>query len=348
MNSGTFRGPQLGRVINPSSSSSDRSQMLTSKLVEMLSSSELARWFASRAPVGQGMSRRFVPGESVDSAIAASQTANAGGLKATLNYLGEFVEEEVGAKAAADTYVEILNQIVELGIDANISVKPSQLGQTSEGTRYRSHFLRVIQSAEKAGIFVRLDMESSNLVGSTLDMFDTLWSAGSTGVGIVLQASLHRTPDDLRKLIDGGVRIRLCKGAYQEPAGVAIQDVDAIRVRFLELTDQLLEEGVYPAFATHDRALIDAVRERAAAKRIDPLNYEFQMLYGIRRDLQEWLLAKGHNVRVYIPFGEMWYPYLMRRLAERPQNLRLIAKSVLQDSFLGRWFTRPDRSDRAS
>jgi proline dehydrogenase len=205
---------------------------------------------------------------------------------------------------------------------------------------------RVLEKARSTDTFIRFDMESSDYVERTLDAFENLWEQGWRNIGVVLQAYLKRTAGDVRRMIELGARVRLCKGAYAEPASIAYQEMDRIRVNFIELMQALLTEGNYPAIASHDELLIGATREFALSHGIAPERFEFQMLYGVRRDLQEELLKEGFNVRVYVPFGEQWYPYLMRRLAERPENLLFMARSVIRESPLGFFARRKNGKEK--
>jgi proline dehydrogenase len=300
-----------------------------------LSDSPGARKVLTGTPLTRSMSRRFVPGETVDDVLRAAAEANELGLKVTANYLGEAVRSEEQARAAADTYLEILDRVAEQALDANVSLKFTQMGQDIDEGFLRENLGRVLERAKATDTFIRFDMEGSAYTQRTLDAFEELWEQGWRQIGVVLQAYLKRTAGDVRRMIDLGVRVRICKGAYAEPADIAYQDSDRVRESFIEVIRWLMSDGVYPAIATHDEAVIRASREHADRDGIDPSRFEFQMLYGVRRDLQQELLDAGYNVRVYIPFGEKWYPYLMRRLAERPDNLLFMMGSVVRESPLG-------------
>jgi proline dehydrogenase len=226
-------------------------------------------------------------------------------------------------------------------IDGNISIKPSQLGLDIEEQLCRDNVERILQRARELGnsedeIFVRLDMESSEYTERTVALLEALWNAGYRNVGTVLQSALRRTPEDVQRLIRLGARVRLVKGAYAEPPTEAFPEKKTVDLRFVEEMQVLLEEGTYPAIATHDEAMINATRRWAFETGIGKDQFEFQMLYGVRRDLQARLREEGYHVRVYIPFGESWYPYLMRRLAERPANVMFMAGSVIKESPLRR------------
>jgi proline dehydrogenase len=300
-----------------------------------LSNSDQARKVLTGTPVTRALSRRFVPGETVDDVIEATREANAKGLAVTANYLGEAVRSEADAVAAADQYIALLQRIREESLEANASLKFTQMGQDISEPFLARNLGRVLETAREGKIFLRFDMESSAYTERTLGAFEALWTEGWRDIGVVLQAYLKRTPGDVRRMIELGARVRLCKGAYAEPASVAFQDPLRIREAFLESMRWLMAEGVFPGLATHDDILIDAAREFASREGISKDRFEFQMLYGVRRALQEELVAEGYRVRVYVPYGEKWYPYLMRRMAERPENLFLVAGSVVRESPLG-------------
>lgn len=296
----------------------------------MLSESSLARSFVTHAPLASAAARRFVAGETIPDAMHAAHELNARGLKVTMDYLGESVSDRAEATAAADTYLEIIDAIDDHAIDGNVSLKLTQMGQDIDEEFLRSNVGRVLDRARAVDMFVRFDMEGSDYTQRTLDFFERVWSDGYTNCGIVLQSMLRRTEDDTRRANALGARVRLCKGAYMEPPSVAYQDkadVDASYVRCMKL---LLDHGTYPGIATHDEAMIRATLDHAAAQGIGPDRFEFQMLYGVRRDLQEQLVRDGWRVRTYVGFGRAWYPYFMRRLAERPANVAFIAKQLFR------------------
>lgn len=302
-----------------------------------LSESRAAQRLVVGTPVSRHLAQRFVAGETLDEALQAAQQCNGRELKVSLDYLGEAVHNREEAEAAADTAIRTLERIAEAGIDGNISIKPSQLGMDIDLDFCRANVERVLTRARELGngdgeIFVRLDMESSDYTERTVALTESLWSNGYRNVGTVLQSYLKRTPKDLDRLIGLGMRIRLVKGAYNEPEEVAFPDKAEVDRMFAEETKTLLHGANYPAIATHDEALINLTRRYAFEHGIPRESFEFQMLYGIRRDLQQRLQEDGYNVRVYIPFGESWYPYLMRRMAERPANLFFIASNVLRES----------------
>jgi proline dehydrogenase len=301
--------------------------------IRMLGGSRTARLVVTRTPL-RGMSRRFVPGETVDDLLRAVRQAYAAGLRTTSNYLGEHVEDEAQALRAADVYASVLHRLAAERIEPNVSVKLTQLGQDISDRVLEAALARVLEGARAAGGFVRFDMEASTHTTRTLETATRLHATGWTNLGVVLQASLRRTPDDVARMNELGIRVRLCKGAYLEPERVAYQDKADVDRAFAELSRRLLSAGTYPAIATHDERMIDNALEFAGRERIRPEAFEFQMLYGVRRDLQRRLAADGWRVRVYVPFGEQWYPYLMRRLAERPANVLFLAGSVVRESPL--------------
>ncbi|TVP77938.1 MAG: proline dehydrogenase [Gemmatimonadales bacterium] len=310
-----------------------------------LSESGGARKVLTGTPVTRSMSRRFVAGETVKDAVATAEEANGLGLRMTANYLGEAVTSEAEARQAADIYIELINAFADRELTASCSLKFTQMGQDISEEFLSENVTRVLEVARDRNVFLRFDMEGSAYTQRTLDSFEKLWDQGWRDIGVVLQAYLKRTAGDVRRMIDLGASVRLCKGAYQEDAEVAYQDPARIRENFIELMEWLLAEGNYPGIATHDEAIIDAARRFVEREGVDRERFEFQMLYGVRRDLQRELLAEGYRMLVYVPFGEQWYPYLMRRLAERPDNVLFMMGSVVKESPLG--FMWPDRrSDR--
>jgi proline dehydrogenase len=274
-----------------------------------LSRSEAARAFVTHVPPARAMARRFVAGETRDEALAAVRRLEAEGIAATVDYLGESVDEAGQAEAYAAEYVALAERV------ENVSLKLTALGLDVDEALCKQLLGRI---ADRAG-FVRIDMESSTYSERTLRIHREL---DRPNVGVVLQAYLYRTARDVEEMIRRGVRVRLCKGAYDEPPSVAYPEKVDVDRNYLALAERLLEAGVYPAFATHDEAII---RQLLATRRRD---FEFQMLYGIRRDLQRGLVRDGYNVRVYVPYGTHWYPYFMRRLAERPANLTFLVRSL--------------------
>ena len=307
--------------------------MLRNSLIA-LGQSGTAKTLVTRTPL-RGMARRFVPGETVEELVAAIQVANRAGLSATANYLGESVHDEPNARRAADVYMRLLDFIYDKQLKAGVSLKFTQLGQDISEAFLAKNLGRVLERARETGTFIRFDMEGSDYTQRTLDAFEHLWDHGWRDIGVVLQSYLKRSAGDVARMNALGARVRLCKGAYAEPPSVAYQTHEEVDGNFVELMKMLLDDGNHPGIATHDDAMIQATIDHAEARGIHPDRFEFQMLHGVRRDLQERLVREGWNVRVYVPFGEHWYPYLMRRLAERPANMLFLAGSVVQESPLG-------------
>jgi len=287
---------------------------------------------------GNGLARRFasrfVAGETVDSAVAALRDLNSAGISATLDLLGESVAHADEARRARVTYLEVLDRIRAAGAVANVSVKLTQMGLDVDEALCVANLRAIIARAKSYDSFVRLDMEQAGYTDKTLQLFkQTFHPEFGNAVGVVLQSYLRRTAGDVEEMIALGARVRLCKGAYKEPESVAFpakRDVDA---NYVALMERLLEHGSYPGIATHDERIIAHAKAFTRAKGIPPARYEFQMLYGVRRDLQQGLRREGYNLRVYVPFGAHWYPYLLRRLAERPANVLFIVGNVLKESL---------------
>jgi proline dehydrogenase len=279
-----------------------------------------------------GFARRFIAGESVEEAVAAVAPLSGRGLLLTLDYLGESVKSSAEADAATRDYLAILQAIVASGIERNISLKLTQLGLDVDRATCVDNLRRILDPASEHGFFVRIDMENSPYTDVTLQVFDTVWKLGFTNVGVVFQSYLIRTPADVRRVNEMGARIRLVKGAYKEPKTVAFQQKAEVDRAFVELMQLLLDEGTYPAIATHDPAMIDATKAYVAEKGYARDRFEFQMLYGIRRDLQAALTGEGYRMRIYVPFGAEWFPYFMRRLGERPANVAFVLKSLFRET----------------
>ena len=299
----------------------------------LLARSRALEALASRVGMARPTSfgRRFIAGETLDEAIAAARAIQAGGMNVTLDQLGESVTTISGADAATRIYLQTVDAIVLAGVERNISLKLSQLGLNIDRATCTDNLRRILEASRPHDFFVRIDMEESSTVPATLEVFQSVWDQGSRHVGLVLQSALYRSEEDARRLSDAGVRIRLVKGAYKEPKSVAYQKKADVDAAFVRIMDQLLRTGTYPALATHDPAIIDAARRMAAANRIGNDRYEFQMLYGIRRDLQAALVAEGFRLRLYVPFGTQWFPYFMRRLGERPANLAFVLRALIRD-----------------
>ena len=289
----------------------------------------LASKYGMRSP--DSFARRFIAGETVEEAVETSRRVQGEGLHITLDYLGESVRTAEEADAATRAYVRLLDVIVAAAIERNISLKLTQLGASIDRATCVDNLRRVLEPAGRLGFFVRIDMENSPWTQMTLDIFETLWQQEYRNVGVALQAALHRTDRDIQRMNELGARVRLVKGAYKEPETVAYQRKADVDAAFLRLMRMLLDEGTYPAIATHDPAMIDGTRAYATERVITKDRFEFQMLYGIRRDLQAKLSAEGHPVRLYIPFGREWFPYFMRRLGERPANLGFVMRGILRE-----------------
>jgi proline dehydrogenase len=289
----------------------------------------LASKYGMRQPTG--FARRFIAGETIDEAIAAARSIRASGMTLTLDYLGESVATIAEADAATRAYLAVVERMIGADIDRNISLKLTQLGLTIDRATCVDNLRRILEAAAPHDFFVRVDMENSPFTEATLEIFGTMWQQGYRNAGIVLQSYLPRSLDDARRLNRLGARVRLVKGAYKEPKAVAFQSKGEVDAAFVDIMKLLLVEGTYPAIATHDPVLIAATRAFATDRRIPASNYEFQMLYGVRRDLQAQLVADGYRVRVYVPFGREWFPYFMRRLGERPANVGFVIRGLLRD-----------------
>jgi proline dehydrogenase len=280
------------------------------------------------------LASRFVAGETLDSAVAAVRDLNARGIAASLDLLGESVSRADEARSSAATVVKTLERIAAEKLDCNVSVKLTQMGLDLDAGLCAANMRGILDRGRQLGISVRIDMEGSAYTQKTLDLFEqNLLPAYGDHVGIVIQAYLRRSTADIDRLIGLHARVRLCKGAYQEPATLAFPVKADVDRHYVALIEKLLERGHQPAVATHDPALIAHVRRFVEAKGIAADRFEFQMLYGIRRDLQEDLRRAGFRVRIYVPFGTQWYPYLMRRLAERPANVAFILGNVVKESL---------------
>lgn len=297
-----------------------------------LSRASWAQTFITRFPLARAMAMRFVAGESTAEAIAAIRALNAKGINVTMDFLGESVSTRAEAEQAAAEYVRALEQIAASGVRANVSLKLTQFGLDIDRDFCLENVRRVVAKAQAVGTFVRVDMECTPHTDLTLDIVADLRREFSN-VGTVLQAYLYRTEADLLALADAGVRVRLCKGAYQEPADKAYPEKADTDANYIKLSKLLLDRGgnapadptgrtpALAALATHDEKMIAAAKAYVAEKQIPREQFEFQMLYGVRSQLQEQLVREGYAVRAYVPYGTHWYPYFMRRLAERPANV---------------------------
>ena len=277
-----------------------------------------------------GFARRFIAGETLEDAIGAARRLTASGFHCTFNYLGESVTSSAAAGAAADAHAGVMRDVTDAGLPCQVSVKLTQLGLAADPAECGANLRHVLDAAGDQ-CFVRIDMEQSAWIDLTLDLFDHVWQAGYRNVGIVLQSYLYRTQSDLARVNALGAGVRLCKGAYMEDKTVAYPvkaDVDA---SFIRLMRTLVRNGTHPAFATHDPPMIDATRAYANERGLPAAAFEFQMLFGVRRDLQEALRDHGYRVRIYVPFGRHWFPYFMRRLGERPANVLFVLRSLFHE-----------------
>jgi proline dehydrogenase len=304
---------------------------LSKSFFHALARSKNLERFASRVGMAKPTSfaRRFIAGENADEAIEAARASQAQGMLLTMDQLGESITTLAEAETATTVYLALIEKILAAGIDRNISIKPTQLGLDIDMAVCVQNIRRILDLAKRHDFFVRIDMENSPYIQKTLDLFGTVWAEGFRNTGVVLQSAVFRSEEDARAVSKLGARVRLVKGAYKEPAAVAHQakaDVDAAFVRIMKI---LMTEGTYPAIATHDPKMIEATKAFATEQGIGPDKYEFQMLYGIRRDLQATLVADGYRMRLYVPFGKQWFPYFMRRLGERPANVGFVLKGIL-------------------
>jgi proline dehydrogenase len=302
--------------------------MLRSTLLKLSDSQGFAKWVTSNAATRR-MARRFVAGETLDEAIAAARKCNELGMLVSLDYLGENVSSATDAQRARDAYLEIFERIAKEKLYANVSCKLTQLGLDLSPEFCEGLVLSVVERAESYDNFLRVDMEGSIYTQRTVELVKRV-RARSPAVGTVIQAYLYRSERDIEDLLAYGCRIRLCKGAYKETPDVAFErkrDVDANFVRLMQI---LLPSGIYHGIATHDPHMIGETIRWAAAKQISKDAFEFQMLYGVRTDLQRELVKDGYRIRVYIPYGQDWFPYFMRRLAERPANLGFLLRNFLR------------------
>jgi proline dehydrogenase len=288
--------------------------------------------FVRHNGLAKSFANRFVAGETVDTALSAVVKLNARGITASLDLLGESVHNEAEAHVAGEAYVAMLDRIHEQKADANVSVKLTAMGLDISEDLCVTIMHKILQRARDYGSFVRIDMESSEYTQRTLDLFETrLYPAYPQNVGIVLQSYLFRTFADVERAVLIKARVRICKGAYKEPETVAYPDKKDVDADYVRCMHELMLHGNYPGIATHDEAIIEEAKRFAKANDIAPNRYEFQMLYGVRRDLQDLLVHEGYRMRVYVPFGTQWYPYLMRRLAERPANVAFLTGSIFKE-----------------
>jgi proline dehydrogenase len=275
------------------------------------------------------LAARFVAGDTFADGLEAGRRINREGIAVTFDRLGESVTSLAEAEASRDEYLRVLDEISDHHLDANVSIKLTQFGMDISEQACRANVEQLVRRARDRNGFVRVDMESSEYTERTLRLVNDLHAQYET-VGTVIQAYLRRSEKDIETLCRQGIRVRLCKGAYLEPAEAAFQEKSEVDRNFVHLTRILLAAGTYPAIATHDEKIIQDAKGFASARNLSRDSFEFQMLYGIRRDLQRRLVAEGYRLRLYVPFGKAWYPYFMRRLAERPANVLFLARNLLR------------------
>ena len=302
--------------------------MLKSLLLYMSEQPRMER-LATNLRVSRRVALRFVAGEKVTEAVDAVRVLNGKGFSASVDYLGEMVSKREDAQRATDEYLNALRQISLCRLNSNVSLKLTQFGLGIDPDFCSSNVEQIVKLAGELNNFVRIDMEGSPYTDVTLKIFYDLRKKYEN-VGIVIQAYLFRSEKDIQNVLQLGGRIRLCKGAYKEPPEISFKEKSGTDANFIKLMHILLQSGIYHGIATHDPAMIHATKDFARKKNISPETYEFQMLYGVRRDLQEALLKEGYRVRIYVPYGEEWYSYLMRRMAERPANLLFVLKNLLR------------------
>lgn len=301
---------------------------LTRQAILAVADNRLVSRLFQSSSLTKGLVSRFVAGESLDEAMVVAHGLSRAGMALTLDQLGENVTSEQEVHLATDGYVEILNRMSHEGMAPNISVKLTMLGLDFGDDVAHDAMASILSAAREVGGFVRIDMEGSDYTERTMQIFETLHDAWPEEVGIVIQSYLHRAEQDVRRCIERRARVRLVKGAYAEPASLAFQDRSKIDANYVRLMELLLDHGAFPALATHDPALIRSVQGYVGRMHIPLDAFEFQMLYGVRRDEQQRLVAAGYGMRVYIPFGTEWYPYFTRRIAERPANAMFVLRQL--------------------
>lgn len=302
--------------------------MLRATFLFLSRNGRIRRW-AETSRVARALSSRFIAGSTLEDALAVCVKIRGEGITATLDYLGENVKSLDEAAACRDMYLRMLAGLKDKGLEPNVSLKLTQFGMDFSVGACEENVAALVQVAARTGGFVRIDMESSEYTDRTLEVVRRL-NERFGACGTVIQAYLHRSAADVESLTAAGIRVRLCKGAYLEPAEVAFPDKTEVDRNYRDLAEKLLVKGAYPAIATHDEAMIEALERFVTTSRIAPERFEFQMLYGIRRDLQTRLVKQGFRMRLYVPFGEAWYPYFMRRLAERPANVLFLLRNLLR------------------
>ena len=302
--------------------------MLRSLFLYLSHQRQLERWLLS-LPGARRLARQFVAGETLPEAMAVVRQLTGAGRLATLDHLGENVSTVEQARAATEAYHEILEETARQRLRCGISVKLTQLGLDISEDLCRAHLRLLVERAQQLGSFVRVDMESSAYTDRTLALIAEMRQSHSS-IGAVMQAYLYRSEQDVRRLLEQGTKVRLCKGAYHEPPTVAYPQKADVDANFLRLMRILLSSGLYHSIATHDPRMIEETCRYASEISLPKDGFEFQMLYGIRRDLQQQLVEQGYRVRIYIPFGKEWFPYFMRRLAERPANVLFVLKGLVR------------------
>jgi len=280
------------------------------------------------------LARRFVAAETLQKTLPVVQALNEKGLRVTLDLLGEYISDRKLAIEARDSYIALVQTVAEKreadNLDANISIKLSMMGQKIDAGFCLDNLHRLLAVAKEKNVFVRLDMEGSDITESTLSMFEAVYPEYPDNVGVVLQAYLKRTKQDVERMCELNARVRLCKGAYKEPPELAYQDMNVIRECFTEYMQMLITSARYPGIATHDDLLLNATKAFVTERSIEHRAFEFQMLYGIRTDTQQQIAAEGYNMRVYVPYGKMWVPYFSRRLRERKENVWFVLKNLVR------------------
>lgn len=302
--------------------------MMRAILLKLSNSHGMARWVTSHK-TARRMSQRFVAGESLDQAVAAARVCNADGMRVSLDLLGESVTNVAEARAARDAYLGIFDRIAQERLDGNVSMKLTQLGLDLDLELCQAMVEEIAARATSYGNFVRVDMEASAYTQRTIDIVKRV-RVKSPAIGVVVQSYLRRTENDVKDLLALGCRLRLCKGAYKEAADVAFPAKADVDANYVALMKMMLPSGIYHGIATHDPKMIAATEQFVAEQGIGKEKFEFQMLYGIRTDLQKDLVKRGYNLRVYIPYGKDWFPYFMRRLAERPANMMFFVKNLFR------------------
>lgn len=307
---------------------------LMRSLLLRLSRSTTLRDFIIGFSVSRRMSRRFVAGETLEEAIEAIRSLNQRGILATIDHLGESVTSKEEARQAVEEYLRALDGLAESGVDSGVSLKLTQMGLDIDRSFCQGNVAQIVEKAQRYGIFVRIDIEGSPHTERTIQVYRALRQRYDN-VGIAIQSYLYRSEDDVRQMMPQGLDVRLCKGAYDEPPDIAFPDKRDVDANLIKLTEMLLTEearkaGCYPALATHDEKIINWCKEHVQKEGIGKEEFEFQMLYGIRPQLQEELADQGYRVRAYVPYGDSWYPYFMRRLAERPANLLFLLGNLFK------------------